>query len=49
MEEKFTELYKSVIEILIDAPDEFECSEEENEVYAAAQNLKEAIEWYRES
>lgn len=36
MEEKFTELYKAVIEILIDVPDESECSEEENEVYTAA-------------
>lgn len=49
MEEKITELYKALIEILIDALDESECSEEENDVYAAAQNLKEAIEWYRES
>lgn len=41
---KLKELYSMVVDILIDAPEEDECTDEENEVYAECQNLKEALE-----
>lgn len=44
MNEKFKELYNLVMTILMDAPEEDECTDEENEVYAECQNLKEALE-----
>lgn len=44
MNEKFKELYNLVMTILMDAPEEDECTDEENEVYAECQNLKETLE-----
>ena len=44
MNDKLKELYDLVVDVLKDAPNEDECTDEENEVYAECQNLKEAIE-----
>ena len=44
MNEKFKELYNLVYNILMEAPEENECMDEENEVYTECQNLIETLE-----
>lgn len=44
MNNKLSELYKLVKSVLMEAPDEDDCTDEENEVYADCQNLKENLE-----
>lgn len=46
---RLEKLLQEVTEILEDAPEEYECeSDEEVDVYAEMQNLKEALETYLE-
>ena len=44
MEKKFEALYESLMMAMVDMPEEDECTDEENEVFAECMNLKEALE-----
>lgn len=44
MKERLEELYLAVNNVIDDMPEEDECSDEENEVFAECMNLKEALE-----
>lgn len=44
--EKFNELLNKLEELLDNAPEEFECTEAENNLYSDMQNLKESLESY---
>ena len=44
MKERLEELYLAVNNVIDDMPEEDECSDEENEVFAERMNLKEALE-----
>lgn len=43
---KFNELLNKLEEILDNAPEEFECTDKENDLYADMENLKENLENY---
>lgn len=40
----YEEVYQKTFIVEADSPEEDECTDEENEVYAECQNLKEALE-----
>ena len=44
MEKRLEELYLAVNNVIDDMPEEDECTDEENEVFAECMNLKEALE-----
>lgn len=44
MREKINELYNNLCDLLDNAPDEDQCTDEENEMYADMANLKDSIE-----
>lgn len=48
MKEKLLDLHIQVVGILMEAPDEEDCTKEENDLFAELQNTKEAIENFLE-